>query len=155
VRDTGPQLFMAGAYYYRQIEDLSLCLCVAKKITDANWREFLQGSVQLSKDLGHHATVTMTAFVHAYPSPVQRRLTVEFLAKSQAPTVVRMGLVSDNSFVRGAIIALNWIIPKAKVRSFASRDASGCLNWLHEVAKFDVPTATEAWNDARRILHVE
>jgi hypothetical protein len=143
---------MAGTQYYRQIDDLAMSLCVARKITDAHWREFLEESVRLSKEMGHHANVTITGFVHAYPNPLQRRMTVEFLQKTKAPTVDRMGLLSDSSFVRGAIVALNWIIPKAKVRSFASRDVIGCLNWLHEVGKFDVPAAVDAWRDGRRAL---
>jgi hypothetical protein len=143
---------MAGEQYYRQIDDLAINICVAKKITDAHWREFLEGSVRLSQHLGHHATVIVIGFAHAYPNPLQRRITVDFLKKSNAPTVERMGLVSDSSFVRGAIIALNWIIPKAKVRSFASRDVQGCLTWLREIGQFDVQAAGEAWRDGRAAL---
>jgi hypothetical protein len=146
---------MAGSQYYRQIDDLAMSLCIAKRITDANWREFLEGSVRLSKELGHNANVTVTAFVHAYPNPLQRRLTVEFLQKNKVPTVERMGLVSDSSFVRGAIIALNWILPKAKVRSFASKDVVGCLNWLREIGQFDLHAATDAWNDGRASLGIK
>ena len=152
VRDTGRQLFMAGAHFYRQIDDLAMSLCVAKKISDADWREFLEGSLRLSKELGHHANVTIASFVHAYPNPLQRRITVDFLQKNKVPTVERLGLVSDSSFVRGAIIALNWIIPKAKVRSFSSRDVVGCFNWLSEISQFDVQAATEAWREGRAAL---
>jgi hypothetical protein len=152
MRDTGPQLFMEGAQYYRQIDDLAMSLCVARNITDAHWREFLEGSLHLSEQLGHYANVTITGFMHAYPNPLQRRMTVEFLQKRKVRTVDRMGLVSDSSFVRGAIVALNWIIPNAKVRCFASRDFLGCLNWLREVAQFDVPTVADAWTDAQKTL---
>ena len=140
---------MAGAQYYRQIDDLAINLCVARKISDAHWREFLSGSVRLSHELGHHANVAINGFVHAYPNPVQRRITVDFLQTTKVPPVERMGLVSDNSFVRGAIIALNWILPKAKVRSFESSDIVGCLIWLREVGEFDIKSATDAWQDAR------
>jgi hypothetical protein len=150
--DTGAQLFMAGTQYYRQIDSLALNLCVARKITDADWREFLEGSVRLSRELGHHANVTLTGFVHAYPNPLQRRMTVEFLQKNNVPTVDRMGLVADSSFVRGAIVALSWILPKAKVRSFATRDVAECLQWLHEIAKFDERVAADAWSEARAML---
>lgn len=143
---------MAGTHFYRQIEDLAMSICVAKKISDAEWRAFLSGSVRLSQHLGHHATVSITGFVHAFPSPLQRRITIDFLQKSKVPVVERMALVSDSSFVRGAIIALNLIIPKAKVRSFNSRDVVTCLNWLREIGQFDVPTATEAWHDGRTAL---
>ena len=152
MRDTGPQIFMAGKQYYRQIDDLALSLCVAKKITDAHWREFLDGSLQLSEQLGHYACVTVACFAHAYPSPLQRRMTVDFVQQEKVKPVVRMALVSDNSFVRGAIVALNWILPKAKVRSFRSRDVLRCFDWLREVAEFDVPTAADVWGDARRTL---
>src|SRR5688572_31813882 len=99
MRDTGPRLFMAGAHYYRQIDDLAISLCVAKKISDAHWREFLEGSWRLSQELGHNANVTITSFVHAYPSPLQRRMTVDFLQKNKVRTVDRMALVADSSFV--------------------------------------------------------
>jgi hypothetical protein len=49
-------------------------------------------------------------------------------------------------------VALNWIIPKARVRSFASRDVLGCLNWLHEIGQFDVPAVADAWRDAQKTL---
>jgi hypothetical protein len=143
---------MAGTQYYRQIDDLAMSLCVAKKIPDEHWREFLERSLRLSQDLGHYANVSITGFAHAYPSPLQRRMTVDFLRKNKVRTVERMGLVADSSFVRGAIVALNWILPQAKVRFFASRDVLGCLNWLHEVAAFDVPTVADAWNEARKTL---
>ena len=143
---------MAGTQYYRQIDDLAISLCVAKKITDVDWREFLESSVRLSQQLGHYANVTITCFMHAYPNPLQRRMTVDFLQKTKVTPVDRMGLVSDSSFVRGAIVALNWIIPKAKVRSFASRDVPGCLQWLREVGEFDVQAATDAWRDGRAML---
>jgi hypothetical protein len=74
------------------------------------------------------------------------------LEKNKVPTVKRMGLVSDSSFVRGAIIALNWIIPHAKVRSFASSDVFGCLKWLREIGQFDVDAAVAAWNEGRAAL---
>ena len=152
MRDTGAQLFVEGTLYYRQIDDLAMSICVAKKISDAHWREFLEGTVRLSQGLGHYACVTVIGFVHAYPNPLQRRMTVDFLQKSKVPTVKRMGLVSDSSFVRGAIVALNWIIPKAKVRSFRSRDAVSCFNWLREIGKFDVQAASDAWNEGRAAL---
>jgi hypothetical protein len=143
---------MNGMQVYRQIDDLAMSLCVAKKITDADWREFLDESLRQSQQLGHYANVTITGFANAYPNPLQRRMTVEFLRKQNVPTVQRMGLVSDSSFVRGAIVALNWIIPKARVRSFASRDVLGCLNWLHEIGQFDVPAVADAWRDAQKTL---
>ena len=152
MRDTGPLILMDGSQYYRQIDDLAMSLCVAKKITDQHWREFLEGSLRLSEQLGHYANVTITGFAHAYPNPLQRRMTVDFLSKRKVRTVDRMGLVSDSTFVRGAIVALNWIIPKAKVRSFPSRDVLGCLSWLREVAEFDVPIVADAWSDARKTL---
>jgi hypothetical protein len=155
VKDSGGQLFMAGAQYYRQIDDVAMSLCVAKKISDAHWREFLDGSLRLSQELGHFANVTITSFVHAYPNPLQRRMTVDFLKNNKVRTVERIGLVSDSSFVRGAIVALNWILPKAKVRSFASRDVVVCFNWLREAGQFDVQAASDAWQDGRAALGVK
>ena len=146
---------MAGAQYYRQIDDLAMSLCVAREISNTHWREFLDGSFRLSQQLGHYANVTIACFVHAYPTPPQRKMTVDFVRNTEVRPVDRMGLISDNSFVRGAIVALNWIIPKAKVRSFPSRDVLGCLNWLREVAEFEVPFAAEAWSEGRKRLGIK
>jgi hypothetical protein len=146
--DTGGQIFMGGQQYYRQINDLAIMLCASKSITDAHWLEFLEKSVNLSNMLGHNASVTMTGFLHAHPNAVQRSMTNDFLKRHRVPVSVRLGLVSDSSLVRGAIVALNWIMPDAKVRSFAPRDFVACLTWLHEVGKFDLPFAIAAWGEA-------
>ncbi len=139
---------MAGQQYDRQIDDLAIIVCAAKTITDAHWLEFLEKSVNLSNMLGHNASVTMTAFVHAYPNAVQRGMTNDFLKLHRVPISARLGLVSDSSLVRGAIVALNWIMPDAKVRSFAPRDFVPCLTWLREAGAFDLQFAIAAWGEA-------
>jgi hypothetical protein len=59
----------------------------------------------------------------------------------------RMGSVSDNPLVRGAVTALSWTLPKATMRSFSSREFEACLEWLKEVSMFDLPTAVRAWKE--------
>jgi len=146
-KDSGGGLFLSGEHYYRQIDDLCLNICVAKKIDDQHWTDFLQASLRITNQIGRQGKVTIASFEHAHPSAWQRRLTSEFLSRNSVPTMARMGIVSDSPLVRGAVIALGWTIPKATMRSFASRDSEGCLKWLKEVASFDLEIAVAAWQE--------
>jgi hypothetical protein len=146
-KDTGGGLFLSGQHYYRQIHDLCLNICVAKKIDDDEWKSFLEESLRLTHGIGCKGKVTIASFAHAHPTAVQRRLTSEFLARNSVPIMARMGIVSDNPLVRGAVTAFAWTLPKATMRSFASREFEGCLKWLKEVASFEVEVAVAAWRE--------
>ena len=147
IRDSGGGLFLNGDHYYRQIDDLCLNICVAKKIDDEQWADFLQASLRITNQIGRQGKVTIASFEHAHPSAWQRRLTSEFLSRNNVPTMARIGIVSESPLVRGAVTALGWALPKATMRSFASRDAEGCLKWLKEVASFELETAVAAWRE--------
>jgi hypothetical protein len=152
--DTGPLLFMEGQLYYRQLEDLALTLCVTKTITDAQWSEFLDGSLRRTSKIGRMPKVTMAMFTGSYPNAKQRRTTAEFLRLHGVKPIDRLGLLSDNPLVRGAVIAFHWVVPHARVLAFGSRETSPCLDWLHEVAIFDAKRASTAWNEGRAALKV-
>jgi len=154
VNDTGPQILMNGKLYYRQIEDLALNICVAKTITDAGWLDFLESTLRLARQIGRMPKVTMAAFSHTYPDAKQRRQTRDFLASQSVKPIDRLGLLSDNPLVRGAIVAFSWVVPNANVLAFGSRDVATCLTWLHEVAIFDERRASTAWSEGRAALHV-
>ncbi|HMI85540.1 MAG TPA: hypothetical protein VK550_15695 [Polyangiaceae bacterium] len=152
--DTGPQIFMQGNFYYRQLDDLALNLCVAKTITDADWLDFLENTLHLARQIGRMPKVTLATFIHTYPDAKQRRETRDYLAAQGVKPIDRLGLLSDNPLVRGAIVAFSWVIPDAKVLAFGSRDIGTCLEWLHEVAIFDQQRASTAWSEGRAMLKV-
>ena len=152
LNDTGPQLFMGGNMYYRQLDDLAINICIARRITDAQWLEFLESSLRLAVQIGRMPKVTMAAFAHTYPDAKQRRQTKEFLGAQGVKPIDRLGLVSDNPLLRGAIVAFSWVFPEANVLAFGSSDAPACIAWLHEVAIFDERRATMAWSDGHAAL---
>jgi hypothetical protein len=146
-KDTGGELFFNGQLYYRQVDDLCINICVAKKLDNEEWLDFLKESLRLTNQIGRQGVVTIAAFAHTHPSAVQRRLTSEFLSANDVPPMKRMGSVSDNPLVRGAVTALSWTLLKATMRSFSSREFDVCLEWLKQVAMFDLAIAVGAWKE--------
>ena len=152
--DSGPQIMSGGSLYYRQVDDLALTISVSKTITDAGWLEFLETTLRLAKKIGRMPKVTMASFTSTYPDAKQRKMTRDFLASQGVKPIDRLGLLSDNPLVRGAIVAFSWVVPNANVLAFGSRDVATCLTWLHEVAIFDEKRASTAWSEGRAALHV-
>jgi hypothetical protein len=152
--DTGPQILMGGSFYYRQLDDIALNMCIAKTITDAGWLEFLETSLRLARKIGRMPKVTMASFIGTYPDAKQRKMTRDFLSNQGVKPIDRLGLLSDNPLVRGAIVAFSWVVPNANVLAFGSRDVATCLSWLHEAAIFDERRASTAWSEGRAALRV-
>jgi hypothetical protein len=153
VSDTGPHFYLNGELYYRQIDELSMNICVAKNIADQEWSDFMENSLRLGRLLGRKPKVIMASFAHAYPNAAQRRQTTTFLEKNDVPMIARLGVVSDNPLLRGAIVAFSWVVPQATMRSFGSRDIAGCLRWLQGSGTFDLPRAVTAWHEGRAVFH--
>ena len=149
VSDTGPHFYLNGEHYYRQIDELSINICVAKNIGDHEWSDFMENSLRLGRLLGRRPKVILASFAHAYPNATQRKQTTTFLEKHKVPMITRLGVVSDNPLLRGAIVAFSWVIPQATMRSFGSRDIAGCLRWLQGGGMFDLPRAVTAWHEGR------
>jgi len=149
VSDTGPHFYLNGEHYYRQIDELSMNICVAKNIADHEWTEFMESSLRLGRLLGRKPKVIVASFAHAYPNATQRKQTTAFLEKNNVPMISRLGVVSDNPLLRGAIVAFSWVIPQATMRSFGPRDIGGCLRWLQGGGAFDLPRAVTAWHEGR------
>jgi hypothetical protein len=152
--DTGPQILLGGGVYYRQLDDLALTIAVAKTITDAGWLEFLETTLRLARKVGRIPKVTMASFTATYPDAKQRKMTRDFLGSHGVKPIDRLGLLSDNPLLRGAIVAFSWVFPDANVLAFGSRDVVACLTWLHEVAIFDEKRASTAWSEGRAALRV-
>jgi hypothetical protein len=149
VSDTGPHFFLSGELYYRQIDELSMNICVAKNIVEHEWSDFMENSLRLGRLLGRKPKVILASFAHAYPNATQRRQTTTFLEQNNVPMITRLGVVSDNPLLRGAIVAFSWVIPQATMRSFGSRDIAGCLRWLQGGGAFDLARAVTAWHEGR------
>jgi hypothetical protein len=152
--DSGPQIMMGGSLYYRQLDDLALTHCVSKSITDAGWLEFLEVTLRLARKIGRMPKVTLASFHATYPDAKQRKMTRDFLGSQGIKPIDRLGLLSDNPLVRGAIVAFSWVVPNANVLAFGSKDVATCLTWLHEVATFDEKRASTAWSEGRAALRV-
>ena len=152
--DTGPQMFVAGSLYYRQLDELAITLCVAKTITDAQWHEFLEQSLRLARQIGRIPRATMATFSHTYPDAKQRRQTRDYLATQKVTPTERVGLLSDSPLLRGASVAYSWLVPNASVMAFGSRDVAACLAWLRDFANFDERRASTAWNEGRAALRI-
>ena len=152
--DTGPHMLLDGDLYYRQIDELVLHVCVARTISNAKWREFLETSLRLTRKLGRTPKAALAAFTLTYPDAKQRLETREFLKANGAKPVDRLGIVSDSPLIRGATVAYTWLVPGATTQAFGSKDAAACLKWLHEGATFDVSRAESAWTEAREGLRL-
>jgi hypothetical protein len=150
--DSGARLFLDGEYYYRQMGELAVNLCVAKTITDAGWNEYLEGSLATSKRLGRGPRVSLAAFPHVHPNAKQRRITADLMARADVDRMTRVALLTDNELLRGAMIAFGWALPKSRLRAFKETDHAGALQWLREVAEFDEKHAAMIWNEARTQL---
>jgi hypothetical protein len=152
--DTGPQMMMDGDLYYRQIEEFAIHVCIARTISNAQWLDFLETSVRLSRKLGKRPKVTLAAFTHTIPDAKQRLQTKEFLATHSVKPIERLGLLSDSALIRGATLAFSWLFPGAKVQAYPPTDGDACIQWLREVAVFDLERARAAWNEAREGLRL-
>jgi hypothetical protein len=155
VIDSGPHLFLDGAYYYRQIGELSVNLCVAKTISDAGWRDYLTGTLALSRKAGGGPKVSLAALLHVHPNAVQRRATSDFIEREGVRPIERIALLTDSQLLRGAMTAFGWAMPKSRFRAFKGDDHRGGLAWLNEVASFDAERAEQIWLEACALLKVE
>lgn len=150
--DSGPQLFMAGRYYYRQIGDLAINLCGAKTLSDDDWREYLYGSLEIAKDLGRGPNVSLITFAGDHPNAGQRRMSAQFMINEKVRPIERVSILTDNEMLRHAMTAFGWLVPSLKYRAFKPTQQTDACAWLREVGEFDEKAALDAWADARSTL---
>lgn len=155
IGDSGPRLFLGGRYYYRQISDLAVNLCTVKVLSDDQWREYLTKSLAVARELGLGPSVSLIAFTGAPLNAGQRRVSAQFLVEEKVRPIARVAILTESELMRGAMIAIGWIMPNLKYRAFHPKDPAVALSWLHEVGEFDMTTALEAWSDACAKLSVE
>jgi hypothetical protein len=144
---------LPGEHYYRQLDDLALNLCIASKIANEDWHEYLEEVLSIARELGHTPVVGIVAFRDdAYPNAVQRRLSADFLERENVPPMRRIAMLTDSAALRGAMTAFTWVMARANMRAFASSEVQPALDWLAEVATFDRGHARAIWKQAERRL---
>jgi hypothetical protein len=145
--DSGALLFMAGQFYYRQLDDLAINICAAREITDEYWREFHEGSHAVTKKLAHSPKVSAITFARAHPNATQRRWSAEFLTKNEVERIPRIAVFSDSVALRGAMTAYSWFVRDTTWRPFDSDDVRSGFSWLHELGGFDPSQALSVWRE--------
>jgi hypothetical protein len=145
--DSGAHLFMSE-FYYRHIDDLALSVSAVERLTDAAWREYLEGCQAVSKKRGALPKVTGIFFAHDYPNAAQRRLTTQFLSDHRIENAVRTAVFTEDVALRGAMTAFSWFIRDTAWRSFGPNDARSGFKWLREIGRFDMALALDIWREA-------
>ena len=146
--DSGAHLFMSGQCYYRHVDELAFSVCAARQLTDAYWREFLEGTYALSKKHGSLPKVTAVTFAHDYPNAARRQLTAKFLADHEVTNLLRTALFTESVPLRGAMTAFSWFMQDTTLRAFASDDVRSGFAWLRELGRFDMAQALNIWREA-------
>jgi hypothetical protein len=154
VTDSGAQLFFGGQYYYRQLGELALNLCIAREFSDAHWREYLEGSLSLSRKAGKGPKVSLASFVNGHPNAVQRRYAADFIEREAVRPIDRLAVLTDSDLLRGALTAMAWAMPKSRLRAFKSTEHGAALTWLREIADFDEIRARAVWTEGRAQLGI-
>jgi hypothetical protein len=145
--DSGALLFMAGQFYYRQLNDLAISICAAREITDDYWREFHEGSHAVTKKLARSPKVSAITFARAHPNATQRRWSAEFLSKNEVQRIARIAVFSDSVVLRGAMTAYSWFVQDTTLRPFDYADVRAGFAWLHELGGFDPAQALNVWRE--------
>jgi hypothetical protein len=148
VIDSGPTYYLDGQYCFRQLDELALNVSAATEITDAGWLEFLTGSFATARTLGLHPKATIAYFSRAFPNATQRQLAKKFIEQNRVRKLERLAALTDSAMLRGALTALNWIMPDSQMQAYTPREYAQALSWVHEVANFDVASAHRAWREA-------
>src|SRR5262249_51923141 len=126
-----------------------------KAIPDDQWEQYVMAGYNFSRKYGHWPKVSMAMFTEGFPSARQRGYLADHLKKHRVPPLVRVGILTDNALIRGAMTAFGWIMPRTSLRAFEERDVAGCLTWLKSGGDFDVAKASAAWSEARRTLGLD
>jgi hypothetical protein len=145
--DSGALLFMAGQFYYRQLNDLAISICAAREITDEYWREFHEGSHAVTKKLAHSPKVSAITFARAHPNATQRRWSADFLTKNEVERIPRIAVFSDSVVLRGAMTAYSWFVRDSTLRPFDCDDVRSGFSWLQELGVFDPVQALNVWRE--------
>jgi hypothetical protein len=152
--DSGDQYLLGGEFYYRQLNDLALNICVLREITDIAWREYIDTAMQIVTKLERAPSVSLCVFEHAPPNAKQRRAAARLFAEQNMPSMKRVAVFTESVVIKGAMTAFNWIMPTTALRAFRAEEHEVALGWVREVADFDLDVAGRAWREARYHLRI-
>jgi hypothetical protein len=154
VVDSGAQFFCSGEIYFRQLNELTLTVSVAKNLTDEEWMGYLEGSLAIAKGLGLAAKVGLVCFVNAFPTARQRQVAADLMVQHYIPELSRLAVITESVAIRGAMTAFGWLMPKVRAQAFANNDSREAISWLREAGGFDEPKALAAWQEAKMKLSI-
>jgi hypothetical protein len=154
VIDSGARFFCGGEMYFRQMRELTVTVSTAKTITDEAWTAYLEGTLAIAKGFGLAANVSLLCCVHAYPNARQRQMASDFMIRHYIRNMDRVAVVTESLFVRGAMTAFGWIMPRVRVRAFDTNETRDAFRWLREGGTFDEAVALESWHEAKVKLSI-
>jgi hypothetical protein len=146
--DSGAHFFIGDAMYYRQIDDITINLCVAHQITDEQWGEYLEGCYVITQKLKRPPNAGVMCCMNAFPNAKQRQMSDDFLKKYYKHRFLRVAIITESAMIRGAMTAMRWVIPTLTMRAFAPAAIRDGMQWVREVTEFDTSLAMNAWSDA-------
>ena len=120
--DSGDQYLLGGKYYYRQLDELALNICVVHALSDAGWRQYLDNAMQIVTQFGHAPSVSLCVYQHAHPNAKQRRAAASLFAEQSMPSMKRVAVFTDSIVIKGAMTAFNWIMPSTDLRAFRAAE---------------------------------
>jgi hypothetical protein len=153
--DSGARLYWGDTMYFRQLGSLTITVSTARHFDEGAWFTFLEDTLAIARDLRVTTKVSMVYSVYAHPNASQRKAMSQFFTRHRIEKLERIALVTDNTIIRGALTAFNWIVPKIRVSAFRSADAVSGFQWLREVSHFDEARAMSAWQEAQKTLGIQ
>jgi hypothetical protein len=135
--------------YFRQLNELTLTVSIAKTITDEDWTAYLEGTLAIAKGFGLAANVSLLCCVHAYPDARQRQMASDFMNRHYLRAMERVAVITESVVIRGAMTAFSWIMPTVRVSAFDTNETRDAFRWLREVGTFDETQALAAWHEAK------
>lgn len=140
--------------YFRQMNELTVTVSIAKVITDEDWTAYLEGTLAIAKGFGLAANVSVMCCMNAFPNARQRQVASDFMKRHYIREMDRVAVITESVVIRGAMTAFSWIMPKVRVRAFDTNEVRDALRWLREVGAFDEALAVESWHEAKMKLAI-
>ncbi len=122
---------------FSRIGDLVITVLMKDRYPDTTWDECVRimGRVPVAEA----APASIVYAPYANVTSGQRRKAAEVAARYPPPR--RAALVSNSALVRAAMHALHLVRAQRPYRAFKASDSRQALEWLREVAEFEVDAA--------------
>jgi hypothetical protein len=141
-----------GIVQYGREGTLLVIAVAAPSWSDASWKEFLDGSLEIEARMGGPARLVLSYFLDGVPTASQRHLSVQTTKKSRLAD--RVALLSDSALTRGAFNAIQWVLGKqTNSQAFRPTEVRVALDWLSGAHPFDIPPALRRADALIRAAH--